>query len=284
MKRKLFIFSIFFCTIIFVGAGCDNNTQEETVLPPDTNVQEEEKEEPKEKPPTTEELQHAYRYCIEQNQDTLLRYDESSRKTKLFCVVDEEFECDAFSFMEGSCPKDKSELEREEPLFIDDKECTTDVQPVCGQDGFSYINACVARREKVEIKKEGQCDGPPPTVDTEQNSDGITERVSPRESASLSDTDIRSTISAIGVPAWVDVLVDIVSYESTKEHTNVEACQYGTEQYYLKASTCPTCFSVLYNDVGETVCYPDNDLQDKCPAEFDKQNRSGSCSVLWRGN
>jgi len=35
--------------------------------------------------------------------------------------------------------------------------CTTELKPVCGVDGKTYSNACVASRNHVEVKREGMC-------------------------------------------------------------------------------------------------------------------------------
>ncbi len=42
--------------------------------------------------------------------------------------------------------------------------CSTLWEPVCGQDGMTYSNACAARCAKVAVKAKGECEGKTKTL------------------------------------------------------------------------------------------------------------------------
>ena len=46
-----------------------------------------------------------------------------------------------------------------QPAAAADPDCLLIPKPVCGEDGFSYINKCVAALSKVAVKHAGYCEG-----------------------------------------------------------------------------------------------------------------------------
>lgn len=227
-------------------------------------------------------IQRAYIYCQNQENAPILRFHLESAQTKLFCALSDGRYCDALDFYKGMCPNETEKLANaggEE--FFTDEACTLDVLPICGTDGFSYVNKCIAKLQQIGVAYDGQCKAEiiPPTESSSANNptNTATKPTAPK-------TPPSATITPSGEPAWINTLKGLASKEYTKTFNTIESCTANGEKVYLKSGSCPECFSILYNQNGNVMCYPDNDLQNKCPANFTKNSKRPSCKVIWSGS
>lgn len=67
-------------------------------------------------------------------------------------------ECSGQSFYSnGVCPNDEEYLKTKNILIVECNTCNNVELPVCGSDGETYMNACKARCNRVEILYRGKC-------------------------------------------------------------------------------------------------------------------------------
>lgn len=270
---------------VFLGIGCTNT---ETPTTPDESTT-----------PTTSAhatitdpesidmvlLQRAYIYCQENNETPILRFDDNSAQTKLYCALPDGRYCDALAFYEGTCPSDTQKLAQAngDPLF-EEEVCTLDVSPVCGTDGFTYVNRCIAKLQQINVAHDGQCGASEQHI----SEDASTPNNSSNKptTGSSQETNLPPTSAAIapsGNPVWIDILIDLSNQEFTKPYTTIESCTYSGEKLYLKTGSCPECFSILYNKNGQAMCYPGHDIHNACPDYFKLGTRGNACKVIWSG-
>ncbi len=291
MKRFVFLFTIFISIIIFIGAGCSNKNNPENT--------------PKDLPKENTEIkatdtdlalaQRAYIYCNGEGQRTSLRFDINSNKIKLFCIIDERYICEAVKFLYNECPTEDTPDSSKELVFAEE-DCNLDVRPVCGDDGYTYVNKCIAKLQQTEVLYEGKCNGEDvkeneeaqKTLDDEKKDNTPESKPSANTGTSPKKNNTNVTPSKEPITtqdqSWIDVLIDLSEHESTKKFTTIEECTISGEKTYLKASECPTCFSVLYDTAGSVMCYPGNDLRDRCPVDLNINRRASSCRVIWDGS
>jgi hypothetical protein len=102
------------------------------------------------------ETQQYYLACIQAGHTTSFQYDPATNSHELFCEFDNGYSCPAQDFVDGTCAADSSNQITDETAQLAD--CSTLDQPVCGDDGYTYANICVAEANQVQVLSMGTCE------------------------------------------------------------------------------------------------------------------------------
>lgn len=238
--------------------------------------------------------QEAYAHCATRGYDTRLFYNDNTGEYELFCQFDATRECPAEAFLDQSCTPQNalstSNVPQADGRVLSLRTCDSRTLPVCGIDGQTYINACIAQVSGITVASQGACATPV----TLQPDDRVTERrqTSIRNytrQAQERFTSSRSNTSGTNeeppelpqtnepYPSWVEVSATFL-LQSGDPNARIEQCSVANETYYYQRS-CPTCFSVLFDDEGDVACFPNNDITGECPEQIKKN--TASCRVIW---
>jgi len=283
-KHLIFLLICLPLLTFFVGAGC-NKTEEKLATPA-----EEEKpvnKQPKEPDPYT----LAIDACEEAGYGISLVRNEKTTETDAFCVFENSTACEVISFKENSCTKTKgavpfnpvAETEEGDKIF---RYCDTTSAPVCGKNGATYANTCIAEVQNVIVLHEGPClsDETGATVIPEERL-AYEAKVAKKQASAKKRTSPTAS-KTYSVPTdterdWFSTLLDIAEVEQEiYPKTFVEECKMGSLFYYFKSTGDTQPFSVLYDNEGKVVCFPNNDINEFCPKGFTITNRVG-CTKVW---
>ncbi|MBT3418877.1 MAG: hypothetical protein HN726_00780 [Candidatus Magasanikbacteria bacterium] len=257
-RRILFYF--FLCLPLLVFTGCGDAPIEENITSPPTTT-------PRH---VATDGQQAFLHCLQQGYSPELRFDVQKNNTILFCVFGPTSACYADAFFQDTCtPTSTQAFDFPTDGFQEEGGECSDPSFVCGEDGYTYANGCIAELQKVRIIHTGACIG--------DTSDTVT-------TSTPSSPNDPSTpfLSPAEDEEWLDTLTGFRETESDNAGAIVEECRYGQGiVYFSSQKDCPTCFSTLYNSRGETLCHPSNDFSNECPSYFSAATRSRACSTLW---
>lgn len=301
--RSLFLGVV---TLLLIGAGCGAaNSGTQTGGTGTTDV--------KKKPTTVSLEEQAYDACVDAGYKIGVQTDESGASIS-YCVFGGGTACPLLLFGDGTCTAtsgagafDGSVGEALQQV----RSCDETSPSVCGVNKKTYVNACIAELQQVDIAHEGDCTPeeiaslvpslPPQTVTANNKKPGKTSSSSGSTTSgktptgSSSDTEKTANTTQPLPPSeqlpntpgthaeWLSMLIDLTLAEPV--HTPrafIEYCAYGKNTvYYFEQGGTPT-FSALYNTAGTVVCFPHNDVNKSCPTYFNKDSRSGSCTQAWK--
>jgi hypothetical protein len=164
---------------------------------------------------------------------------------------------------------------------------------VCGVNGHTYLNSCLAAETNVAIAHTGACTPeevaasiPPgaPTERQERTSPTVRERVTNVFSRGTNEeeevtvpppaTNDPEVATQSSRPAWVDTVISLIeATEPTHPPMYIEQCTREGFTYYLEANGTGDVVSTAYTTDGTIICYPNRDFSNSCPDE-----------VIFRGN
>lgn len=287
MKRLIFLAVVF----LLIGAGCTDatSTTPTATTTPSTQTT------IKKKPNTGETLDAAYAFCEKHDYTIAVQFDQASKSTKSYCLFPNKTACDVIAFMNGACAQGKGALafaqtkNTADELLQNIRTCKDDSPPVCGANGKNYANVCIADIHHVSILHEGLCTPDEqakfalsvPTVPGAPTTPGSPSPTpdAPTLPISTNKLDVATQQNA----AWLALLIDFSEAAGKKNPPAfTEKCTYDTDTVYYHSDGCPTCFSVLYSNQGNVLCYPNNDMNKNCPAYFNVKNRKNNCTVIWK--
>lgn len=278
MNKKIFTITIM--ALLITASGCATKTSSKKTTK--KNITSSTSIIIQKKPTTPKNL--AEEFCRSKNYELIIRFDPQTKSGKAFCRFPNTEECEAENFMKGTCAPGNGSKPYLAPSIFQtaSSTCTINDRPVCGADGRTYANHCSAEREGTLIKHTESCGSAP--------------IISPADSIKLPTTTNNSafnnkiTVTAGPInetnkpkpidPDWIKTLTDIITSQPPKKPAAfIARCDLGQTTYF-QSDGCASCFNSLFNQNGEIICYPNNDITNSCPITFNKLGQN--CTIIWR--
>ena len=310
MRLHSFLKLLCLCLCFFVFAvGCGNDEpqspQEPQEIDPEAIIE-------------TTEIQKAHAHCFSQGFKPMIEYTEASGNV-LYCVFTEsQKRCPAIDFLYGDCSVRtatnfdsgfSTSTAQVDDVFSGPRFCEPVAKPVCGENGRTYTNACIAEQQGITVIANGTCAanierGNPAVVEkqnTNSNDSGASSSGSsnignngnssfdPNNTGSSADnaepllppnTPQEPIISDAGLPDWVTVPFSLITQDITVIRTEVYKCQVGSSTYYLQTEQRSELFSTLYENDGDLLCNPTHDIANQCPSAFANGAIPSSCQLV----
>lgn len=295
MQKKSSLVFLCLTLFLFVGAGCKKT-------PPTVDPESER---------ATRE-QQAYVYCSGKNFTAQIRFDSEVNRNRLFCIFENGTQCDAIAFMDGKCDAKKATEETDINASLTPPgerfNCEPIAKPVCATDNKTYTNGCIAEALGKTVKYEGVCteqDEPfiheqpkninntvkKPANDQDTGTSvrrdaswpassgsplyGVAKKTPTTPSSGTTVTSKPATTNQAASVEWVGNLTSLLESSASPYPITLSECKEGGNLYYYQKEDCSSCFKILYNNSGESMCYPGmND--DACPVWNEK-----NCKVIW---
>ncbi|MFH1946926.1 MAG: Kazal-type serine protease inhibitor [Candidatus Magasanikbacteria bacterium] len=223
-------------------------------------------------------------FCKNNGHELIVRFDQETQSSKSFCRFSDMTECSVRDLYQGTCSPgqdlvNKADSTEAVNIFA---VCETTYKPVCGQDKLTYTNSCLAQIQGIIISHEGVCTEGQTTFSLNGASKSATSQTETNTEAEPF-SELPPTIDT-SMPAWMSVVKDFVlSSPPNNPRAFIEKCSIGGNIYYFQSDGCTDCFSTLYNENGNAICYPSNDLGNECPGSFTNKYRPG-CARIWTDN
>ncbi|HBU07007.1 MAG TPA: hypothetical protein DEB09_02895 [Candidatus Magasanikbacteria bacterium] len=267
MSRSTLLTTGIIITFVLIISGCGQTSPTGKQSTSSTSTKQLIKKQPVMRDTRTD----SYDFCENKNYEVIVRYDETTESSQIYCRFSDTTECLAEDFMNGKCAPGngaktfQNENGKTEAVVV----CAQNYDPVCGEDKITYSNDCIASVNKVKVAFKGVC------VETQATNDAVTNNTS-------TGTPTNFIKEKIKIPDWLELVTSFIQTESPKTpKTFIDQCQYGETVVYYESNGSPDYFSILYNQNGEVVCYPNNNLSKKCPDYFNAKDRSRNCTRIW---
>ena len=242
--------------------------------------------------------QQAFLFCKRQGYTTEIAYTEKTGQ-EIYCLLPDGLRCLATDFLHGICDTKKDDATSNGVETISQpttqktvqhiptgpRYCSTIAEPVCGMDNITYTNACLASKNNVLVQYTGSCTAPkkaPPVQQTTRTSKKQTTQTQTSSGSITQTTPSAPRTFVKTTPSWFHTITALLAQESHTIPATMTQCYSGDDIFYIQNDACLTCFSVLYNIDGETVCFPNNDIHNSCPEAFSQGKKPDNCRVIWR--
>ncbi len=232
---KKIIIPLFLVSLVFIASGCGTQKVEiENEITPTTTTPTVIKQ-----PTLTEDP--VQEFCQKNNYEFIVRFDPETKSSGSFCRFPDMTECPAQKFFNGTCSpgqENNSQINPEEVNIF--AACDTTYEPVCGHDGLTYTNSCLAQIQGIIIAHDGVCTMA--RANTPQTHVGGTTGDNNQD---LPYSDLPPTVDT-SVPNWMGVVKDfILSSPANTPRAFIEKCNYNDKIYYFQSDGCTDCFSIL---------------------------------------
>lgn len=221
--------------------------------------------------------QKAHAYCVSQGNEIEIVTDDAGRH--IYCILTDGTPCEAGAYFSGTCPQEQQEhvvsIEGEESMRF----CEPVADPVCGSDGKTYTNSCIAQQYGVSIAYEEPCRGtePPSNPSSGSSESNPSNPTPPLGNGSISPI-ILPSMQEQELPQWLPMAVALASHYPS---ATMYSCPIGGSVYYVLSGVRGSEFRILYDSTGSVQCFPLNDIQYSCPVDV-SGSLSGTCQVVWR--
>lgn len=271
MKKLLLITTALLLIIFLPGCGktkqaitipADNTTPTPTTTTPTKLV----------KMPDSE-TKVEYTFCESRGFELIIRFDKATQSSKAYCRFPDTTECEAISYMRGECNQGNSsttyEIVATDQPIKTIKECPKNYDPVCGANGATFTNECIATSQNVKVVSLGTCQK---SEETTTNNPGI-----------ISGTTGSKPDSS--QPYWLPIITDMFLLEpKSTPPTFVDKCVFDTKTVYYASYGCANCEDLLYDADANLICYPNKDLTKDCPDYFNLNTKKSYCRRIWTDN
>lgn len=255
--------------VLMLGVGCSKKAQPEISTPPQ---QENIPQENVVIVPTKE--QQAYLVCTHAGHTIQISFNATTRTRETYCVFENKKSCLASALLDGTCTLGVTETSTRpkvalstEGLVQGPRFCEPIADPVCGEDGKTYTNECVALQQLIQVVGRGYCaSDETPLLSQEAEK----------------ESNLASSPAASGKPDWLSIPISLLTSANVSVPARISECKVSGTIYYLQSEQCPGCLQILYNSKGDVVCYPEHDIDNTCPKAF--QTVAGAntyCSQIW---
>jgi len=264
MKQKV-VFTVIFL-ILFLGAGCSSGKGNTTTSTTKVVIN---------KKPATAEIKNPINdYCKNNGYELIIRFDKKTQASKAYCRFKNGTECEALAYYQKKCFPGKNP-----DVYINNSiaensltACSNEYKPVCGADGINYTNNCLAQIQGIKIIHDGVCTNREMTIIQQENT---------AENKQTEQKD--SPIIISNEDDWLPILKDLILTSPSKQTPSfIEKCQISGKTYFYYSEGCSTCFNAVYGSNGQIICYPQNDLDNSCPINFNRSSRLNNCTRIWQ--
>lgn len=264
-RKKIIFFTIIILSIIILP-GCGKE-EEKPVVNNNNSTSSVTTTTPKViKMPETE-TKPEYTFCESRGYELIIRFDKETQSSKAYCRFPDTTECEATSYMRGECNQGNNSIAYttttiEQPTKTI-KECPKNYDPVCGENGITFTNECIAASQNIKVIAIGNC---------QKN-----EEKKSVDSSLNNNTNINTS-----PPYWLPVITDMFMLEPKSTPVAfVEKCIYDKTTVYYASYGCANCEDMLYGEEAVLICYPNKDLTKACPSYFDLTTKKNYCRRIW---
>ena len=214
------------------------------------------------------ETKSEYTFCESKGYELIIRFDKATQSSKAYCRFPDTTECEAISFLTGKCNQSNSsttvEVVKVDQPIKTIKECPKNYDPVCGSNGATFTNECIAASQNVKVISLGTCQKSDSTTSAGSTSGGVTTKIDN------------------SAPYWLPTITDMFLLEpKSTPAAFVEKCAFDTKIVYYASYGCAACEDMLYDEEAELICYPNKDLTKNCPGYFNLNTKKSYCKRIW---
>lgn len=285
--------------LLFLGTGCSNNATEPTVTSEPVPAVLKAPGNAVELGTAAVQTSAGERACTSRGFEIISRFDELTESTRKYCRFDDASECPLDEYAIGTCGPGQGAASLTNPgllrNLVVETTCTETDPPVCGVNGHSYANRCIAVQAGISLAHEGMCteteiDAASPRLITRANSrtsaiERATQIISNNQQSTSATPPptLDPAVSTQGAtPDWLSTVIALIEAENpTSPRMHVDACIYNSRVVYYETNGTEELPSTAYDTNGAIICNPNRDFAGFCPSFASKKS---GCERVYTDN